>query len=124
MEKKFDQDESVSRTNEVNTSKQYLISGFELDLDSLHIFIDQSHIDMLNSLGFEDIPESMHLLEYVERFIHPGELERIQKRIAYANSRREDPEYYDRMEVQLLDKSGNVCSYIVNQYSIIYLVRF
>ena len=118
MEKNFENDDSVSLSNEVNPSKQYLISGFELDLDALKIHIDQSHIDMLSALGYENVPESMHLLEYVERFIHQEEMERIQKRIAYASERRDDPEYYDRMEVQLKDKSGNVCSCIVNTWSL------
>lgn len=118
MEKNFENGETVSLSNEVNPSKQYLISGFELDLDSLNIHIDQSHIDMLNAMGFENVSESMHLLEYVERFIQPEELERIQKRIAFASERRNDPEYYDRMEVQLLDKTGNVCCCIVNTWSL------
>ncbi len=118
MEKKFEQNDSVSLNSEVNISKQYLISGFELDLDSLIIHIDQAHIDMLNAMGFENVPESMHLLEYVERFTNQEELERIQKRIAYASERRDDTEYYDRMEVQLLDKVGNVCSCIINTWSL------
>ncbi|MBK9637186.1 MAG: hypothetical protein IPO63_04995 [Bacteroidetes bacterium] len=118
MEKKFELNETVSLSNEVNTSKQYLISGFELDLDSLIIHIDQAHIDMLNTMGFDEVPESLHLLEYVERFFHQNEMEKIQKRIAYANERRDDPEYYDRMEVQLLDKSGNICCCIINTWSL------
>ncbi|MFN0187622.1 MAG: PAS domain S-box protein [Bacteroidia bacterium] len=118
MEKKFEQNDTVSLNNEGNISKQYLITGFELDLSSLILHIDQAHIEMLNLMGFADVPESMHLLEYVERFIHPEEKERIQKRIAYASERRDDPEYYDRMEVQLLDKAGNVCSCIINTWSL------
>ena len=52
MEKKFEQEDTVSMSNAVIPSKKYLISGFELDLDSLTIYIDQA-IDLVRNSSIE-----------------------------------------------------------------------
>ncbi|MBK7964027.1 MAG: PAS domain-containing protein [Bacteroidetes bacterium] len=118
MEKELEQQHTGKINSDINLSMQYLISGFELDLDTLSIHIDQPHIDMLNTMGHENVPETMHLLEYAERFIHANDLESIQKRIAFANDHREDPSYYDRMEIKLMDASGRICFCIINTWSL------
>lgn len=118
MEKELGQQNPGSLSNELNVSKQYLISGFELDLDTLNIHIDQPHIEMLNAMGHQNVPDSMSLLEYAERFFHADDFENIQKRISYASEHRNDPNYYDRMEVRLMDTSGQICFCIINTWSL------
>lgn len=116
MEKVLEQQDAGTISSELNVSRKYLISGFELDLDTLSIHIDQPHIEMLNALGHEHVPDTLHLLEYAERFIHADDFENIQNRVAYANVHRDDPNCYDRMEVKLMDASGQICFCIVNTW--------
>lgn len=118
MEKELGQQDADSLSNKLNLSKQYLISGFELDLDTLNIHIDQPHMEMLNTMGHENVSDSMSLLEYAERFFHADDFENIQKRVAFANEHRDDPNYYDRMEVRLMDTSGQICYCIINTWSL------
>ena len=81
MEKKFEQEDTVSMSNAVIPSKKYLISGFELDLDSLIIYIDHAHIEMLTDLGHLDVPESMNMLEYASRFVDESDHEFLKQSI-------------------------------------------
>ena len=102
----------------VNVSKAensiYLVSGWELELDTLNFHLDSLHKEMLSALGYEDVPDSLPLLEYAERYIYREDIALVQDRVQYAISEQDNPEYADRLEVRLKDINGVIHYYLVN----------
>ena len=118
MEKKFEQEDTVSMSNAVIPSKKYLISGFELDLDSLTIYIDQAHIEMLTDLGHLDVPESMNMLEYASRFVDESDHEFLKQSIANASEQRNNSDYTNRLELRLKSAKNEISYFLLNSWNL------
>jgi PAS domain-containing protein len=92
----------------------YLVSGWELELDTLNFHLDSLHKEMLSALGYENVPDSLPLLDYAERYIYREDIALVQDRVQYAISEQDNPEYADRFEVRLKDINGVIHYYLVN----------
>lgn len=114
MEKHLESDNTSKYIQAGNPNREYLIAGFELDLETLTLYLDQPHMEMLEIMGHTGVPESMHLLEYATRFLEESQLSSVQERIALANEQRENVDFYDRIELKLVAEDGTVRYCIVN----------
>jgi two-component sensor histidine kinase/PAS domain-containing protein len=114
--------------NESNTQKDlfsdlsltidrlYLVAGWELDLDHLIFYLDSLHKDLLLGLGYENIPDSLTLLEYAERYVYPDDVKVVQERYEFALSSKEDTSYTDRFELRLKAVDGKVYYFLINSW--------
>ncbi|MBL0096879.1 MAG: hypothetical protein IPP46_10575 [Bacteroidetes bacterium] len=114
--------------NESNTQKDlfsdlsltidrlYLVAGWELDLDHLIFYLDSLHKDLLLGLGYENIPDSLTLLEYAERYVYPEDVKVVQERYEFALSSKEDTSYTDRFELRLKAVDGKVYYFLINSW--------
>jgi len=109
---------NTEKADALSDKKQYLISGWELDLDNLIIYLDPSHLEMLQALGHEEVPENMNLLEYAARFVHVDDHLYLQEHVQYAIEHREDLHYSDRLELRLLNVEGFVLYFIINSWNL------
>lgn len=96
----------------------YNVCGWELDLDSLRMQLDKSHRDMLEALGYKDIPESLTLLEYAEAFVFAEDHQHLQERLMYAIDQSDNSDYSDRFELRLKSVEGVIQSYLLNSWQL------
>lgn len=94
----------------------YNVCGWELELDSLCMQLDLPHREMLESLGYTDIPDSITLLEYTEAFVMPSHHAILQDCILEAIDHRENTAFNQRFELHLRAVDGSAQAFLFNSW--------
>ncbi len=102
----------------MSAEKLFVVAGWELDLDTLLLYPDSAHRELLSALGYEDVPEVISLLEYAQRFVIPEDEELIRARVDFAISQRNNPSYADRFELRLKAADKQVHFFLINSWAV------
>ncbi|MBL7922806.1 MAG: PAS domain S-box protein [Bacteroidia bacterium] len=96
----------------------YLVSGWDLDLNSLIIQLDFQHQKMLGALGYNNVPEALNLLEYAERYVFADDIPLVKEKCNLAIENRSNPDFSDRFEIRMKSADHKVFYFLTNCWNL------
>ncbi len=94
------------------------VAGWELETTDLILHLDSPHREVLMALGHENVPESLSILEYAERFVWNEDIEMLKERSRLPTDLNEHSDASCRFELRLRSAVNEVHFFLVNGWQI------